>query len=427
MKLRTIALGCQMSAADGEEMAKPLLDRGFSAAGENGEADAILISTCTVRDQAEHRAVSIIGALKEWKERDPNRVLIVAGCAAERLGDGLRRRFPHVDLVVGAKSIESFPGLVEAALGDRFDLLAESRDAFAPEQLPERSSISSYLTIMRGCNYSCSYCIVPSVRGRELYRPAATVLEEARAKAAAGAKELVLLGQTVNSYASTLDGRPVRFPDLLRTLDATPGLERLRFMSPHPRFADERMLAAMAASRTVCEQLHLPAQSGSDRILGLMRRNYTAGSFLELAARARRMVPGIVLSTDIIVGFPTESDEDFERTLSLVEELQPASAYCFRYSPREGTESAQRPDDVPREVKEERLARLNALVDRCTAAALDAQTGKTLEVLCEEPGFGRTRGGFKVKWSGSSRPGELVQVRITGAKRRILSGEANEP
>lgn len=280
---------------------------------------------------------------------------------------------------------------------------------------------------MRGCNYSCSYCIVPSVRGRELYRPTETILEEARRKVESGARELVLLGQTVNSYSSSIEGRRVDFADLLGLIDKVPGLSRLRFMSPHPHYFDERVIAAMAECRTVCEQVHLPAQSGSDRILKLMRRNYTAATFMSLAGRLRRAVPGIVLSTDIIVGFPTETEADFERTLSLVEELGPASAYCFKYSPREGTEAASRPDDVPREVKEERLARLNGLVDRLTEAAMRSQVGKTVEVLSEETGFGRTRDGFKVKWKSSSNPGELAAVRITGTTRRTLLGEADEP
>jgi tRNA-2-methylthio-N6-dimethylallyladenosine synthase len=396
------------------------------------DADAILISTCTVRDHAEHRALSLIGRLKPWKEQDPRRVLIVAGCAAQRLEGTLQERFPHIDLVVGAKSIESFPALVERALGARFDALAEGLIAGPPATptqsgLAEPSKVSAYVTIMRGCNYSCAYCIVPDVRGRELYRPVETILAEARRKVEAGAGELVLLGQTVNSYASSFEGRPVDFSDLLRLIDKTPGLSRLRFMSPHPYYFDDDVVAAMAECRTVCEQLHLPAQSGSDRILKLMRRNYTAASFMSKVDKIRRAMPGIVLSTDIIVGFPTETEADFERTLALVEELGPASAYCFKYSPREGTESARWPDDVPRDVKESRLAKLNGLVDRLTEAAMRSQIGKTVEVLSEETGFGRTRDGFKVKWKSSSGPGKIVAVRITGTTRRTLMGEADEP
>lgn len=428
MKLHTIALGCQMSAADAAEMSEPLLGRGFQPTAAVRNADAILISTCTVRDHAEHRALSLIGSLKEWKDERPERVLIVAGCAAERLNGTLKTRFPHVDLVVGAKSIEGFPALVEQALKERFDTLAENREAFQSQVPPlgPFSAVAAPVTVMRGCNYACSYCIVPSVRGRELYRPVETVLEEARRKLAAGAKELMLLGQTVNSYESTRDGKTVAFADLLRLVGELPGLERLRFMSPHPYYVDEAMIAAMSERGTICEALHLPAQSGSDRVLKLMRRNYTRNAFLEKIAGLRAAVPGIVLSTDIIVGFPTETEEEFQETLSLVEELAPACAYCFKYSPREATASAAMQDDVPQEVKEERLARLNALVDRLTQDALKSRAGKTVEVLVEEPGFGRTRDGFKVRFESQAVPGSLAQVRIKGAWRRTLMGECDD-
>ncbi|MDE1976619.1 MAG: tRNA (N6-isopentenyl adenosine(37)-C2)-methylthiotransferase MiaB [Elusimicrobia bacterium] len=444
MKLHTIALGCQMSEADAEEMSAPLASRGFSRAEGPDEADAILISTCTVRQHAEDRAISLIGSLKPWKAADPNRVLIVSGCAAERAGDSIRRKFPYVDLVVGAKSIARFPELVREALDARFDALREQRESFAPEAAPtEASPVSAYLTIMRGCNYSCSYCIVPSVRGRELYRPVEDILNEARAKAAAGAKEIMLLGQTVNSYESERGGGKVGFGDLMRLLDETPGLERLRFMSPHPYYVDESMLSAMAECRSVCEHLHLPLQSASARVLKLMRRNYTPAAYLDKVRAARSAVPGIVISTDIIVGFPTETEDDFQETLDFLKDLRPAWAYCFKYSPRQGTRSASWPDDVPREVKEDRLGRLNRLMDELTSEALNAHIGKAVEVLCEEPGFGRTRQGFNAKWSGAAsreassagpqkemplrpgaaRPGEAVSLAVTGATKRTLLGE----
>ena len=424
-KLHTIALGCQMSAADADEAAEPLRRRGFGETRLPEEADAILISTCTVRDHAEHRALSLIGALKPWKEADPSRVLIVAGCAAERLGARLSERFPYVDLVAGAKSVESFPELVERALSRRFDLSAEDAQAFPDEGRfrPTGSAATAFVTIMRGCNYSCSYCIVPAVRGRELYRPVEEILAEARRKLSAGARELMLLGQTVNSYAFREAGGLVRFPELLRRVDALPGLERLRFMSPHPYYVDEAMLDALAASPRSGLLLHLPAQSGSDRLLKLMRRNYTRGQLLDKVAAARRKIPGVVFSTDIIVGFPSESDEDFEQTLSLVRELQPVSAFCFKYSPREGTESARWEDDVPQSVKESRLGRLNELVDELTEAALARQVGQTVQVLAEQPDFGRTRDGFKVRWTRPVALGRLVEVKVTSATRRTLLGE----
>jgi len=424
MKLHTIALGCQMSEADAEEMSAPLAARGFSRADTPDEADVILISTCTVRQHAEDRAISLIGSLRPWKAANPNRVLIVSGCAAERAGDSIRQKFPYVDLIVGAKSVERFPEIVRETLDARFDALKEQPESFAPEILPPTASpVSAYLTIMRGCNYSCSYCIVPSVRGRELYRPVEDILGEARTKTAAGAKEIMLLGQTVNSYESENAEGKVGFGDLLRLLDRTPGLERLRFMSPHPYYVDESMLSAMAKCRSVCEHLHLPLQSASERVLKLMRRNYTPGAYLEKARAARAAVPGIVISTDIIVGFPTETEEDFQETLDFLKDVRPAWAYCFKYSPRQGTQSASWPDDVSREVKEDRLKRLNQLMDELTSEALKAHVGKTAEVLCEEPGFGRTRGGFNAKWPGTARPGSLASLAVTGATKRTLLGE----
>ncbi len=430
MRLHTIALGCQMSAADGAELAAPLLRRGFGWAASAEEADAVIISTCTVRQHAEDRALSLIGSLRPWKEADPGRVLIVAGCAAERLKGWLEKRFPYVDLVSGAKQIEEYPQLVSQALGARFDAMAEDKQAFAdnvPFPSPTGSSATSFLTVMRGCNYSCSYCIVPAVRGRELYRPVDVILDEAKRLIDGGVKEIMLLGQTVNSYASERAGNKVRFADLLRLLDDLPGLERLRFMSPHPFFVDERLADAMAECRTVCEQLHMPAQSGSDRVLKLMKRNYTRDAFLRKADMVRARQPRVVFSTDIIVGFPSETDEEFEMTLSLVEQLAPASAYTFKYSPREGTESSAWTDDVPQELKEERLARLNEVVDRLTQEALRSQIGRTVHVLTEQAGFGKTREGHNARWEGApGRPGDMVSVRVTGASRRTLLGEIDE-
>lgn len=404
-----------MSAADASELSAPFGRLGFAPAQVPEHADAVLVSTCTVRDHAEHRALSIIGALRAWKEADPARVLIVSGCAAERLGEGLRLRFPYVDLVVGAKSMEGGAELVARALAGRFDMPSEDAEAFDVPFRGTSSPATAFVTIMRGCNYSCSYCIVPAVRGRELYRPLEEVALECRAKVEAGARELMLLGQTVNS-------RP-DFPELLAAVDALPGLERLRFMSPHPRYFDERFADAVAGLRTVCELVHAPVQSGSDRLLKLMRRSYTRRSFLDRIEMLRRKVDGIVFSTDVIVGFPTETDRDFEETLSLVRELSPVSAYCFKYSPRAGTESAGTPDDVPQQVKQERLARLGEVVDALSSDALKAQVGKTVEVLVEAPDFGRTRDGYKARWKTPARIGRLARVRTESATRNTLLGE----
>jgi tRNA-2-methylthio-N6-dimethylallyladenosine synthase len=420
-------------------MAAPLLDRGFRAVDAPEDADAIVLNTCTVRQHAEDKALSMIGRLRPWKEEDPGRVLIVAGCAAERLGPWIQTRFPYVDLVVGAKSIEDYPRIVEEALAAKFDAIRENRESFLPasrtlhqDQAPTTpigwtSPVVAPVTIMRGCNYSCSYCIVPHVRGRESYRPYETVMAEIRAKAAAGAREILLLGQTVNSWhARGSDDRERRFPELLRSAAAVDGIARVRFESPHPHFVDDALIAAFAEVPQAGDHLHMPLQSGSDRVLGLMRRNYTAATFLEKISRLRAAAPRIEVSTDIIVGFPTETDDDFERTLEAAADLRPASAYTFKYSPREGTESAGMTDDVPEDVKEERLARLNALCDGLNESAMKRRIGTEVEVLDENGGYGRTRDGFRVKWGTPAEPGRLRTVRVTGTMKRTLLGECDE-
>ena len=428
MRLHVVTFGCQMSVADGEELASPLKGRGFTAVAEPDTADAIVLNTCTVRQHAEDKALSLIGRLREWKDARPERVLIVAGCAAERLGPWIQKRFPYVDLVVGAKSIEDYPKIVEEALGARFDAMAETRSAFSEEAAkPDKptgwsSPFSAFVTIMRGCNYSCSYCIVPAVRGRELYRPYETVMAEARTKVALGAKEITLLGQTVNSWNES----GIRFPELLRRMGTIEGLERIRFESPHPYYVNDDLIEAMTTTKSVCEQLHLPIQSGSDRLLKIMRRNYDSASIIDKTARLRRAIPFVEVATDIIVGFPSETDEDFERTLDLVRLMKPSWSYTFKYSPREGTESAGMEDNVPAGVKEARLSRLNELCDKLTEDALSARVGQVVSVLDEEGGFGRTRDGFKVSWPESEPAGKLVKVRITGTSKRVLRGERDE-
>ncbi|MEK7383045.1 MAG: MiaB/RimO family radical SAM methylthiotransferase, partial [Elusimicrobiota bacterium] len=339
---------------------------------------------------------------------------------------------PHVDLVVGAKSIADNPRIVAAARGRRFDHLARTRGAFAAPQAPSvpfgwSSPVVASLTIMRGCNYSCAYCIVPMVRGRQSYRSPEAVLAEARAAAAAGAREILLLGQTVNSWhACTSRGRELRFADLLREVSAVPGVARVRFESPHPHFLDDALIAAMASVPQSCEHLHLPLQSGCDRLLSLVRRNYTVEGFFEKVERLRAALPSIEVTTDIIVGLPSETDDDFARTLEAVRRLRPARAYTFKYSPRAATPAASWPDDVPPQVKEDRLESLNALCDGFNGDALRARLGRTVRVLDETGGYGRTRDGFRIKWRTPSEPGREFSVRVTGSSKRTLLGECDE-
>ncbi len=426
MKLHTISFGCQMNVADSEEMARPLLERGYALSPALEDADAVLVNTCTVRDHAEHRALSLLGRLKAWKDERPERFVIVAGCAAERLKDELKRRFPHVDLVVGAKAIEDYPRMLDEALRERYDLSREDAEAFpaaSPLNLAP-SPVIGYITIMRGCNYSCSYCIVPAVRGRELYRPWDSILEEARAKAAAGAREILLLGQTVNSYRDP--GGRGDFADLLRAVGGVEGVKRIRFMSPHPYYLTDRVIDAMAETPAVAGHLHLPVQSGSDPMLKAMRRNYTRAQYLERLARLRARLPEIAVTTDFIVGFPAESEADFSESLSLVDEADLDTAYCFKFSAREGTQAASMGPEVPEDVKAERLARLLARVEARTERKIAAMMGRRLEVLVEEPGAGRARSHWKVRLESRPEVGSLVSARVTSTRGTSLTACVEE-
>lgn len=409
MKLFIQSFGCQMNVADAEEMARPLLAKGFQPTTEIQSADAILINTCTVRQHAEDRAISLIGRLRAWKNQNPERFLIVAGCAAERTKDWLKKKFPYVDLVAGARSIEQFPELLKEAMGSRFDFIQETRESFSENCADSPSPVRSFVTAMRGCNYSCTYCIVPAVRGREIYRPPETILQEVHEKVAQGTKEVMLVGQTVNSYRY----QGVDFADLLRLVNQVWGVERIRFTSPHPFYLNDRMIQAMAECDKVCEHLHLPVQSGSNRILKLMRRNYTHEGYLKKVAKLRKAVPEITLSTDFIVGFPAETEEDFQETLRLQGEVDFSSAFCFKFSPRQGTEAATMDGQVDQAVREDRLARLLEAVEERARKHLKAQVGKRVELLIEEPGIGRTRNHFKVKVESPLPPGALAHVLIS--------------
>jgi tRNA-2-methylthio-N6-dimethylallyladenosine synthase len=378
MKYHLITYGCQMNTADSEEMAQPLKDKGFLATADPEQADVILMNTCTVREQAEHRAQSNLGRLREWKEADPKRLLIVAGCAASRWGESIKKRYPFIDLVSPATKIDHFPELVNAAMKDRWNFDLESQDAFeAPAMAMREAHVyesgnlfgdakTAYVTIMRGCNYSCSYCIVPQVRGRESYRPMNEIVSEVRNKVDDGFKEVMLLGQTVNSYYDrpALGPSVLDFSDLLRAVDAVEGLERIRFMSPHPKHMKDHVIQAMAECDKVCRHLHLPLQSGSDRLLAAMKRLYTREQYAHIVAKLRAAMPGILVTTDIIVGYPGETEIDHRETLGFLESLQLDGLFAFKYSPRPGTVSAEAPDDVSTPVKDERLQDVLALSKR---------------------------------------------------------------
>lgn len=413
MKFYVRTYGCQMNVADSDEMGRHLKARGLVETQDPDEASVFLVNTCTVRQHAEDRAFSEIGKLKRWKSRGPDRKIVVTGCAAERTKEYLEDRFPFLDLVVGAKSIEDF-GEIAGRLMDRRQT-DEDLD-YAVSASGDR--VAAFVTIMRGCNYSCTYCIVPYVRGREIYHPMDRILAEVRGRVAEGAREITLLGQTVNSYRHGSH----RFADLLETVAAVDGVERVRFISPHPYYMSGRVIETMAGVPQVCESLHLPVQSGSNTMLKLMMRNYTRERYLGLVQELRTAMPGMTLSTDIIVGFPGETDEDFRQTLTLIEEAQFDWGFIFKYSPREGTPAASLAC-LPLELIEERHQRCLELMDRVAFEKRSRLVGTTHDVLVEEDNIGRTRTNYKVHITGNAAPGEHVRVRITNTGRATLEGE----
>ena len=396
--------GCQMNVADSDEMFAHLAARGAELTDKLEEADTVLINTCTVRDHAEHRAVSFLGRLAAWKKEKPGRVIIFAGCAAQRLGEALQKKYPFLDILSGAKGIEHF-----AQTLDKSGLFSHQDH---PGQTPA-PGLTGYVTIMRGCNFACTYCIVPSVRGPIKCLPVDDILQDAARKAAAGAKEIMLLGQTVNAYR---DG-DVSFADLLNRVSEVPGVERVRFTSPHPIYFTPQFLAAVKDNPKIARHIHLPVQSGSTKVLQEMKRGYTREVFLDKIHALRTC--GFNISTDIIVGFPTETEEDFRQTLSLVDEAKFFIAYCYKYSPRQGTPAAEM-KQLEQKVLEERLDILLNKVRGLSDAAYLTQVGTVQEVLMETPHKGRSSGNFWVKTSKAHPVGSLVRTEIERADGTLL-------
>lgn len=396
--------GCQMNIADSEEMFSHLAARGMTTTDNLDEADVVLINTCTVRDHAEHRAVSFLGRLGAWKKERPGRRVIFAGCAAQRMGEQLKKHYPFLDILSGAKNIEHF--------GDTLDKSGLFPPT-GPQGEPLKPGLTGYVTIMRGCNFACTYCIVPTVRGPIKCLPQNDILAEVRRKADQGAKEIMLLGQTVNAYA---DGQ-TSFADLLNRASEVPGIERVRFTSPHPIYFTPAFLAAVKDNPKIARHVHLPAQSGSSKVLAEMKRGYTRETLLE-KIRALKDI-GMNISTDLIVGFPTETQDDFEQTLTLVEEAGFSAAFCYKYSPRQGTPAAQmtlHPDKVLEERLEILLNRVRGLAER----AYQGQIGIEQEVLMESENKGRSSGNFWVKTNQSYPVGSIVKVTAEKADGTLL-------
>lgn len=399
--------GCQMNTADSAEMMLNLSARGCIVCDDIETADIVLINSCTIREHAEHKALSLIGRLRRWKAAKPGRIIIFAGCAAERLGEKMKKKFPQVDIVCGAKNIDNFSEYL-----DKSGLFSASAQNGLKEDNKNTSPIA-LVNIMRGCSCKCSYCIVPYVRGDASSLSFDTVLENIQEKVAAGAKEIVLLGQTVNAY----NYKGKNFAALLKEAVKFEGLDRLRYLSPHPIFITPEVVEVMANEDKIAKHLHLPVQSGSSKILKEMKRGYTREEFLDKIKLLKS--GGIWVSTDIIVGYPTETEEDFNETLTLADECAFSGAYCFKFSPRMGTPAFSL-KELPIELVEKRLDILLNKVRLTAKAAYKAQEGTKQRVLMETPNNGRTMSNFWVRTEQNYNPGDVIEADIKKAEENIL-------
>jgi tRNA-2-methylthio-N6-dimethylallyladenosine synthase len=425
--------GCQMNAHDSERIKGMLEELGLGEAPAPDEADVLVFNTCTIREKPDQRLAAHLGNAKALKQQDPDRIVAVGGCYAEAQRERIFELYPFVDAAFGPGTISHLGDWLGAGgVGverSRFGI-AEER-AFAAELPVQRERrFQAWVQVSMGCNSVCSYCIVPKVRGREISRRPGEIAAEVRVLARAGVKEITLLGQNVNSYGRDLPPEErIDFANLLRASDAVPGIERIRFTSPHPKDFREPVIEAMADCAAVCEHAHLPLQSGSSRILKRMRRTYTRDRYLALVERMRTAIPDLALTTDLIVGFPGETEEDFGETIEAVEEVGFDGAYTFVYSPRAGTEAAEMDDQVSDEVKRDRIERLVDVVQRVGRERNLRRIGRVEEVLVEGPSRtdpdllrGRTRRNTTVNFSGGARPGELVGVVIEDATSATLRG-----
>jgi len=430
-----------MNEHDSERLAGLLVADGMVAAASDAEADVIVLNTCTIRENADLKLYSALGQLKALKEERPGLQIAVGGCMAQKDRGTILERANWVDVVFGTHNLASAPSLLRRAEseGPLIEILdapdpVTSRDMapalYAVRELP----FAAWMTIQTGCDNTCAYCIVPSVRGGEISRPLEDLINEATMLANSGVSEITVLGQNVNSYGRDITGRRPLFADLLRVLGEVPGIERIRFTSPHPKDLRPETIAAMAETESVCNQLHLPLQSGSNRVLTAMRRGYTVERYLDRVRAAREAIPDLAVTTDLIVGFPGESDEEFDETLEVVAACEFDLAYTFIFSPREGTRAADMTDSfIGSDVIKSRFERLKEVTDRSALRRHQARVGKREEVLVEGPSrrndqmiSGRTRQGKLIHFPVSeqaTRQGSLVSVDVTYGAPYYLLGE----
>ena len=431
-----INYGCQMNESDSEHYAGQLLDLGYEASADYEHADVVVINTCCVRENAEKKILGKIGEMKRLKRENPDMVLCVAGCMAQEWGKDLQKKYPQVDLVLGTAHVNNFSSILQNHLAGHgraesvYDDLTIMPQEFEGSFV-RKSSFAAWVPIMYGCNNFCTYCIVPYVRGRERSRSAEAICHEIEKAVALGYKEFTLLGQNVNSYGKDR-GEEEGFSKLLELVDAIPGVERIRYMTSHPRDMSEAVVRTIAESQHICKNLHIPVQSGSSRIMKAMNRGYDRERYLKLVETIRRCVPDAVITTDLIVGFPGETEKDFEETLDLLRTVEYDDAFTFIYSPRKGTPAAGFGAQVPDAVKHERLDRLMALQNEICLKRNKRLVGRTLAVMVEGPSksnpamlSGRTDGNDLVLWPKirDHAPGDLVNVKMERAQTWLIRGK----
>ncbi len=427
-----LVYGCQMNVSDAERMAGELASIGYARTDDMTSADLILINTCCVRESAEDRVYGKIGEIKHLKEQNPRLIFGITGCMAQKEGDALIARAPHIDFVLGTSKVHELKNVVRELERERGHIVdVNLTETELPDGGPvaREGKLSAWIPIMYGCNNFCTYCIVPYVRGRERSRRPEDVVAEVREAVAQGYKEVTLLGQNVNSYGK--DHKLADFADLLRMVDEVPGIERVRFMTSHPKDLSDKLIETIANGKHICEHIHLPVQYGSDKILSAMHRIYTVDSYRALVKRIRAAIPDVALTTDLIVGFPGETDEDFAQMLDFLREIRYDSAYTFIYSKRSGTPAAKMEDQVPDALKHERLEKLMAVQNEISREINDQFLDTVQEVMVEGPSkndaamwSGRTRTNKLVIFPhGAEQPGDFVNVKITHPQTWVLKGE----
>jgi tRNA-2-methylthio-N6-dimethylallyladenosine synthase len=424
--------GCQMNQHDSERMKGMLESIGYVEAATRDHADLILFNTCSIRENADNRFIAHLGEAKRLKAEDPTRVVGVGGCWAQSVKEGVFARFPFVDVAFGPGQVHK---LAEFLTSDSLSAQGFFEFEGFTGHLPAKRAreFQAWVQISVGCNSVCSYCIVPSTRGREVSRPVDELVAEVEALVADGVREVTLLGQNVNSYGRDLPReKRLTFAELLARIDAVYGVERIRYTSPHPKDMRIDVIEAHAELRSLCEHIHLPLQSGSSTVLKRMRRTYTRERYMDRVALIREHVPDCAITTDIIVGFPGETEEDFRQTLEVAEEAAYDGAFTFIYSPRRGTEAATLPDQVPHQVQVERMERLVEVIQRGAHERAQRFVGRRVEVLVEGPSRtdpsrfrGRSRHNKVVNFDGLAASGDLVEVLITGASSQTLTGDAS--